>query len=1445
MHDQRPDVDALLSRLKDFQRRTVDYVFRRMYLDEDFARRFLVADEVGLGKTLVARGVIAKAIDRLWDRTGRIDVVYICSSSDIARQNIQRLNVTGRDDFSLASRITLLPIDSQRGERGRVNFVSFTPGTSFEQTANAGLSTERELLYWLLAEAWTLNSAKATCVLRGDAGVDGFRDRVRSFNQRHQIHPGMAESFAGAVSRRPDLRERYDELAERMPRAGAAVPEEVGREAKRFIGELRKVLAQSCLRWLEPDLIILDEFQRFKHLLPTDDEDAGDAAQLAKQLFDYQEAADDPASAARVLLLSATPYKMYTLAREAEEDDHYADFRRTLGFLHGDAEQGEELHRAIAAYREGLFRLPQAGVEGLLSAKERLEASLKRVMVRTERLGLGADRNGMLVESPCEGAKLEASDVRQYLAVQRVANSLDHEDVLEYWKSAPYLLNFMDEYDLKRKLRRSVDDDEGQRDLARAVRNASDAMLDRERAEAYKAIDPANARMRALFVDTIDRDAWRLLWIPPSLPYYPGEGAFADERLVGYTKRLVFSCWKVVPKTIAAVLSYEAERRMVRAFRRKSRNTPEDRKRRRALLRFTFSKGRPTGMPALAAIYPSRTLAEEFDPLILGRAEDGSLVSRRQAVERIAAALLPRLSALADEFGDAAGPTDESWYWAAPILLDLTSNARFVKAWFEQPDLAEQWEFAAGGDDAEASSGWRRHVELARRFAQAPEGLGRLPDDLAETLALQSLAGPGVAALRALSRALSPGSLEDELAVTNAAGSLAYAFLHLFNLPEVTYLIRDRGDDEPYWRTVLKYCADGNLQSTLDEYVHLLNESLGLADEPVDIAAPRLALEVGRALTLRTSTVQADLLSAERGRVRFEDPLRMRTRFAMRFGVQEHEDASEATTADQVRSAFNSPFWPFVLATTSVGQEGLDFHPYCHAVVHWNLPSNPVDLEQREGRVHRYKGHALRKNLAASHAHAAVGARDPWQSIFETARSSRPAGENDLFPYWTCSDGPARIQRIMPCLPHSREVVRRSELGRSLVLYRMVFGQNRQEDLVRFLRANVDERGIEEVVERCRVDLSPPDEALSEAPSFVDDVGEAGETSQENQRIADAAAREDRKRGCLLGLAIGDALGAAVEFAPRGTFPPVVGYRDGGPHRLAPGEWTDDTSMALALSDSLAETGWSLDDQMRRYVAWWREGAYSVNGRCFDIGGTTRSALMRYAHTGDPLTSGDASPHASGNGSIMRLAPVPIRFAELFPDDLEQLSRLAAESSLLTHASPQCLSACRYMALVLAALIQGVPREDALSPKWEPLRRLREVEPLHPEVDAVAAGSFREKTATAVSGSGYVVESLEAALWAFHDAASFEEAVLLAVNLGDDADTTGAVCGQFAGAFWGERGIPQQLRDGLARRSTLSAALIGLGVASTPEAPSRDDADDDSPSGALCSNPSEASTQSL
>lgn len=305
----------------------------------------------------------------------------------------------------------------------------------------------------------------------------------------------------------------------------------------------------------------------------------------------------------------------------------------------------------------------------------------------------------------------------------------------------------------------------------------------------------------------------------------------------------------------------------------------------------------------------------------------------------------------------------------------------------------------------------------------------------------------------------------------------------------------------------------------------------------------------------------------------------------------------------------------------------------------------------------------------------------------------------------------------------------------------------------------------------------------------------------------------ERYRGSLLGLAAGDALGTTLEFKRPGSFAPIDDIIGGGPFGLNPGEWTDDTSMALCLAESLLECrGFNPSDQLRRYVRWYREGHLSSQGTCFDIGVTVATALRHFERTGEPY-SGSTDPHSAGNGSIMRLAPVPLFFAE---DPREAVAR-AADSSRTTHGAAEAVDACRYLAALIVGALRGSSKDELLSDHYSPIPGLWDEEPLAPRIADIAAGSFRRREPPEIRGTGYVVHSLEAALWAFDRGDSFREGALLAVNLGDDADTTGAVYGQLAGAHYGEPGIPREWYGRLAMNDLIASMagrlLAGAGFA--------------------------------
>jgi len=328
--------------------------------------------------------------------------------------------------------------------------------------------------------------------------------------------------------------------------------------------------------------------------------------------------------------------------------------------------------------------------------------------------------------------------------------------------------------------------------------------------------------------------------------------------------------------------------------------------------------------------------------------------------------------------------------------------------------------------------------------------------------------------------------------------------------------------------------------------------------------------------------------------------------------------------------------------------------------------------------------------------------------------------------------------------------------------------------------------------------------------AFVREWLETGHAPSTTARARAPRYLHEQLRGALFGLAVGDALGTAVEFKAPGTFAPVTDMTGGGPFGLKPGQWTDDTSMALCLAESLLECrGIDAGNQMRRYVRWWKEGHLSSTGRCFDIGTQTREALARFVASGDPL-AGATEPRRSGNGSIMRLAPVPMYFVHSPREGLDA----CADSSRTTHGSAICLDGCRYFGGLLLGAFSGHTKAELLTPRFGAVPGYWDEHPLCPEVAEVADGSFRRRDPPEIVGNGYVVRSLEAALWAFDRSTSFAEGALLAVNLGDDADTTAAVYGQLAGAYYGEPGIPEEWRAKLARWPTINRLAEGLAARS-------------------------------
>jgi hypothetical protein len=1078
----RPDVDRILATLKDFQRDTVDYVFERLYLDKEPVSRFLIADEVGLGKTLVARGVIAKAIDYLWKDTERIDVVYICSNLDIAQQNIDRLNITADRKFQFASRATLIPTTIQHLKGNKLNFISLTPGTSFNLRSSSGRAEERIVLYFMLRDIWRMDDRKSRGVLRnvlrGGKLKSNWNYDLKWFQRNKTIDATMTKAFKRELKKHHQLRADYESIASEMGSRRTRISAEVSWKRNEFISGLRRILARASLAELEPDLIIMDEFQRFKNVLDETDE----MSVLARELFDFQDTTTK--RQAKVLLLSATPYKMYTIHGEQGED-HYRDFLNTAKFLLGPLPgKLDELEAAVGGFRKSFFNLATGGKnrEALLDVKGTIEDILRQVMVRTERLAVSTDRSGMLEERRSASDKLAPQDLVAFVHLDNIARKLQVEDQVEYWKSSAYPLNIMEGYKLKKNFRKMIQNKDGH--LYEYLRDADAFFLHWNTFREYQELDPNNARLRALRDETLATGNWKLLWMPPSLPYYrPSVGSVYDGVTsgAGATKTLIFSSWRIVPKAISVLLSYDAERLMI-GEKRNDFEYDELTTKRSALLRFAKQRDRLTGMPIFCLIYPCMTLAKELDPLAFSkeagkRGRDSSFVTK-EAKKKIAELLNQVSSNVEYEPG---GRTDERWYWVALVLLDRHFHRDNLDAWLNTEQKGLIWsQMLRPGPEEDHESWFAEHVrEFEEYFRSEIISLGQKPDDLNEVLAKVALAGPAVSTLRALTKVTQAADASPHVLASSAQVGLG--FRKLFNQPDTITLMQNLFPSEDHWKAVIHYCLDGNLQAVLDEYTHVLNESLGVFGHDPDQSVSKIGEKIQEALSLNAQRNSFDeVVFDDNSKTVLPFELRrIRCRYAVRFGSERQQEFDWSTPDSKIRDAFNSPFRPFVLASTSIGQEGLDFHQYCHRIVHWNLPSNPVDLEQREGRIHRYKGHVIRRNIADEYGLGSIFESssendDPWKHLFSLASSDRQEGENELVPYWIFNRGKHRIERHVPILPLSREVGKLKQLKDSLVVYRSVIGQPRQEELLQYLQENLSADEIKAIMEDVVINLSPP-----------------------------------------------------------------------------------------------------------------------------------------------------------------------------------------------------------------------------------------------------------------------------------------------------------------------------------------------------------------------------------
>ncbi|WP_172202785.1 hypothetical protein [Niveibacterium sp. COAC-50] len=1088
----------VLARLKPFQRDTVEWAFECLFPADGrpCSGRFLVADEVGLGKTLVARGVLAKTLRHLQGKVGRVDVVYICSNADIAQQNIRRLSIPAleRVGFRSQGRLTLMPL-IPLGKDGRperpsalphsgVNFQALTPGTSLDFRNDPGHAQERALLAQMVTDVLPeVSMTRWRNLFAQQVGHERFEtlmDRVRT---RYAIDDQLQKLFSEELRRGDQdgrtLVSQLAELADRFPRQRAyrhRDPDQ--REAATLIANLRRTLAGVCIQALEPDLLILDEFQRFPRLLDSHDPNA----ELARQLYEYE----TDGQRTRVLMLSATPYRMSSVGDAPEEDSHHDEFLAMVRFLLRDDETAlARLRDLLERFNDGLRTLDPADTTAIEALRDQIEALLRGVMSRTDRTPTSQERDAMVLAPPTP-VHPDAAQMYAYVGLKRVGVALQVPDLLEYWRSAPAAFSFLSGYKLRDKLIEAlVEQKEG---LCTALATPG-LFLD---AEGAVGAESGHARTAAMARALIEAGLHRVAWLPPSLPGHVLGGPFATLGDCGRTKRLLFSSWRMVPRAVSTVLDG-----LLSAEQRREFGPPPARRHEETYGDYLLG-------------YPSAVLANLGHPdrWAADCEADGVTPTVPVLIDRLMPALTRLMEEVQTHYGsEAQGAEDHDWYWLGPALADSLAWEREYGGEAREafrPFEFESLEAERDGDPLWARDGIAARQSLWDALRRGDARLGKRPADLIPVLCHLALAGPAVCALRAL--ADEPSQHWDEVHRQTASG-VAAALLHYLGHEQTVQMLTGLYPEERSFATrLLRHAADGGLQAVLDEYLAVLD-----VDQPLgpDMPAGSLAALAARltqmevALRLKPAVLRPEVMRQDENGAWRLVPLARSLRFARPL-LEDSSDGDEGdgpTAMTQLRAAFNSPFLPFVLSSTSIGQEGLDFHWYSHAIVHWNLPSSPVDFEQRDGRIHRFRNHAVRRNLARDWGGAALvhaPGRLAWNWMFDQATAFVAAKGEDaggMRPSWIYREGdssapkgtpswmlaamgqPARIERLVPVIPHSRDQVGLGRMMKAVGRYRMVFAQPRQEDLLAHLERQCSDESLEALAESILIDLRPPNRA--------------------------------------------------------------------------------------------------------------------------------------------------------------------------------------------------------------------------------------------------------------------------------------------------------------------------------------------------------------------------------
>lgn len=976
--------------VKDFQRATAD---RILHIYKNLGhRRVLLADEVELGKTFVAKQVIN--LVREWHKQEKDDffkVVYICSNANIADQNIEKLGVENRMSIS-ESRLSMQHLYiklaekqiAKQHEKGEMpeSIIPLTPSTSFRFYSAQGTANERALMCDILCGLTQFKDYKEVISNFLSCNVKNWQELIHTYNYiiglcgedyLREMHGKLQTILSDTI---------INQLIE-YAQTGCD-----NRQRADMINKLRRIFAEISIDMLDPDLVIMDEFQRFNSLLEQGDDEQ---SMLANKFF------DDKRSNTKILLLSATPYKPYSTLEELNtngNDEHYQDFMKVMDFLYATKDKADRFKLIWHTYSAALKRTDVVDLTPLVVTKNEAEEALYGVMCRTERFN-----SGIIDDSRVCDVQVVPEDILSFAEGQYLMDCLNQENTkvrlgnlpMEYVKSSPYLLSFMDKYELKKRIASAL-----QHSDVKRYGKMDALLLSKYAINNYRPIPAANGKLKYLhdlvFGTRHEKKTQLLLWVPASNPYYKAGGVFESNEARNFSKIILFSSWEMVPRMISIMMSYYSEL-----------YTLGELKKVEAEIRYTSQKKNRYGENRLRADglleYPCQTLSGLFSPTTF--------------------------------YGE-----------------KLSSIRKIIKQRIQE-------EFAQNTIISSIPQQGRNNAKLILTLMKILDGkpvedLNDLyvPSNALDVMTDIAIASPAVCAYR------QSGNEED-------AQMVAKAIVSVFNKPEsaaVIDLMYNKKNDDDYYESVLDYCVVGNLQAVIDEYAHMTQtKMLGHTVTEAIIGTSNLSIDT------------TDSLGME------EKKQLMRCHFAIPFIDKTVTDKSVARTTN-IRKAFNSPFRPFLLSTTSIGQEGLDFHWYARKIVHWNLPSNPVDLEQREGRINRFKCLAIRRNVVKLYGNETF---HTWDELFSMAYSNLKGMHSDIVPYWCLpvaeltEEQRAKleyIERIVPLYPLSRDRYKYERLIKVLALFRMTLGQPRQEELLNLLK---NMHLSDEQLKKLTIDLCP------------------------------------------------------------------------------------------------------------------------------------------------------------------------------------------------------------------------------------------------------------------------------------------------------------------------------------------------------------------------------------